>query len=50
MVLKDERARQKLFDSSIALVRSLGAFTILNYEELLAMAMKGQDPANQVVH
>jgi hypothetical protein len=50
IVLKDERARQRLFDSSIALVRSLGAFTILNYEELLAKAMNGEDPVNQVVH
>ena len=35
MLLKDERARQKLFDSSITLVRSLVRSTILNYEELL---------------
>ena len=50
IVLKDERARQKLFDSSVRLVRSLGSFTVLNFEELLDKALKGEDPTENVLH
>jgi hypothetical protein len=40
LVLKDKNARQALFDASITLTRSLGAFTVLNYEELLSEAIR----------
>jgi hypothetical protein len=32
--------RKLLFDKAVSLIRSLGAFTILNYEELNALALK----------
>jgi hypothetical protein len=41
IVLKDTVARQTLFDASIRLTRSLGSFTVLNYEERLENAIKG---------
>jgi len=46
VAIKDQQARQLLFDESIALVRSLGAFTILNYEELLQKVLGGQGPGD----
>lgn len=50
IALKNERAQQTLFDSSLHLVRSLGSFTILNYEELLDKALIGEDPTVNAVH
>jgi hypothetical protein len=36
----DKNHKQQIFDSSVKLIRSLGGFTILNYDELLAKAIK----------
>jgi len=48
ILLEDQVARQRLFDEAIRLVRSLGAFTILNYEQLLAKAMQ-RSPVGQAL-
>lgn len=47
LILKDKKARQSLFDASIVLTRSLGAFTVLNYEELLSEAMSKSSDRRQ---
>ena len=49
LVLKDKKARQALFDASIILTQSLGAFTVLNYEELLVEAV-GKASNRQQIH
>jgi hypothetical protein len=47
VVIKDPEARQQLFDASVTLVRSLGSFTVLNYEELLAQVKSSEEPAEE---
>lgn len=43
IVMMHQSARQQLFDASMKLVRTLGSFTILNYEELLQKILEGKD-------
>lgn len=48
LLLKDKQARQSLFDASLTLTRSLGAFTVLNYDEMLERVIKEKPDEIQV--
>ena len=44
IVLQPKPARQSLFEEASKLISSLGSFTILNYEELLAEVIEKNEP------
>jgi len=49
IVIQDQEMRQSLFTASVTLIRSLGSFTVLNYEEKLAeLQSKGQNEVSQL--
>lgn len=50
VIIKAQQPRQELFNASFSLIQSLGAFTILNYEELLANTLRGEFSEGSAMH